>query len=110
MLKLFEQRIHALEQPGLAGDILPIDLKQALAQRLEFSGRLVDAETVLDQGDAAVGDHRTDALVGLGGAALLQEHRVQGVGQIRRGIGQGAVEVEEDGFDVRSRDREIARS
>ncbi len=88
---------HAREQARFTGDIGLVDVQQAQPQGL-FLGMIL-AKAAADQSDAAMRCRGANDLQRQGRAALFGEHAVEGIGQIRGGVGQGAVEVEQHRLD-----------
>ena len=60
-----------------------------------------DAEAGAKQAARAGGCHRPRFFVGHRGQAARDAHLVNGIAQIGRGVGKGAVKVEQDGPDHR---------
>ncbi len=80
----------------MAADILDVELQQLLTFGLKPGGVWFDLKTKFDQGDPTVGDGGLYLLQGQGGFTVQLQGLVQGVGQIRGGIGKGSIQIKQD--------------
>ena len=95
-----QRRRHAGKGAAVIGDVGPIVGDEALEEFVQarLGKRLArGGEPSRDQRPAPRADHRPRRLHGQGGYAFGAKHHVQSVHQVRRGVDQGAVEVQGDG-------------
>ncbi len=78
-----------------------IEREKPFAQPVETGIAGTDAESELDQRRRAVRYLGPDGFVGQRRLALLDQQRVQRVRQVRRGVGQRAVEIEQHRANLR---------
>ena len=97
LVQAVEERLHALEEPGLDAQGVVIKLEKARGQwRVSGSvGR--QAEAHAQHATNAMGDLGAQQLEGRGLEAVLALQPVEGAGQVGGGVRECAVEVEEDG-------------
>ena len=96
-----EQRGKRRKDPALGGHGLAVGGKQEAACLIVPRHLPGQSQGELDQGAATVGDLGTDDRVGKGVEAMMFPQGIGGPRQVRCGIHQGAVEIEEQGARTR---------